>query len=64
MKKHPTDIIALLFGIIFAVTGASFIVYETTDSSVNPAWIAGGGLILAGVVALVMTLVRANAGSR
>jgi hypothetical protein len=59
MKRHPTDIVALLFGLAFAIAGASFIVYETTDRTVDPAWVTGGGLILLGAIALAMTLARA-----
>jgi Co/Zn/Cd efflux system component len=41
------------------LTGSIFIVYEVTDDTVDPAWVTAAGLILLGVVALIVTLVRA-----
>ena len=60
MRRHSTDLAGLLFGIAFTIAGAGFLVRETTDTTVDPAWVAGLGLMLLGVVALVATLARAS----
>ena len=58
MKRHATDIVALLFGLAFAVAGAAFLVYETTDRRVDPAWVTAISLITLGGAALTITLAR------
>jgi hypothetical protein len=64
MHRHSTDLAALLFGLAFAIAGTSFLVAETTDTAVDPAWATGLGLMLLGAVALVVTLGRARRGDR
>ena len=64
MHRHPTDLIGLLFGIAFAIAGTGFLVRETTDAAINPAWVTGLGLMLLGTVALVATLTRASGRDR
>jgi Co/Zn/Cd efflux system component len=58
MRRHPTDLVGLLFGSAFLIAGVGFLVRETTDAVVNPAWVAGLGLMLLGAIALVATLAR------
>ena len=58
MKHHRTDLIALIFGLAFAMVGAGFLVNETTGRDFNAGWAAAIGLITLGLVALVTTLVR------
>lgn len=58
MKRHPLDIIALLFGLAFCVTGAAFLVNELADRSFDPAWVAAIGLVALGAVALLATVAR------
>lgn len=60
MRRHSTDLVGLLFGIAFAVAGAAFLLHETTDAAVNPAWVSGLGLMFLGAVALVATLARGS----
>ena len=57
---HTTDIVALLFGLAFAITGAGFLVHEATGRAVDPAWVAAIGFVALGVIALVLTLFRAK----
>jgi hypothetical protein len=64
MHRHSTDLAALLFGLAFAIAGTSFLVRETTDTAVDPAWVTGLGLMLLGTVALVATLARAAGRDR
>lgn len=58
MKRHPLDIIALLFGLAFGVTGAAFLVHELADQSFDPAWVAAIGFVALGAVALLATVAR------
>jgi hypothetical protein len=60
MHRHSNDLVGLLFGLAFAIAGASFLVRETTDANIDPAWATGLGLMLLGTVALVATLARAT----
>ncbi len=58
MKRHSTDLVGLLFGSAFLIAGVGFLVRETTDTVVNPAWVTGLGLMLLGAIALVATVAR------
>jgi hypothetical protein len=64
MHRHSSDLVGLLFGLAFAIAGASFLVGETTDANIDPAWATGVGLMLLGSVALVATLARASGRDR
>ena len=46
---HATDIVALLFGLAFAIAGAGFLVHEATGRAVDPAWVAAIGFVALGV---------------
>jgi uncharacterized membrane protein HdeD (DUF308 family) len=63
MTKHPTDLLALLFGLAFTIAGVIVVVTQATDVDVSPQWGAAVGLIVLGVVALVATVVRAAPGA-
>jgi hypothetical protein len=56
MKQHRTDLIALIFGLAFAMVGTGFLVNETTGRDFNAGWAAAIGLITLGLVALASTL--------
>ena len=56
MNRHRTDLVALLFGLAFAAIGGAFLTYELTGDRIDPAWVAGAGLIVLGAVALGVTL--------
>jgi hypothetical protein len=58
MRRHSTDLVGLIFGTAFVIAGVGFLVRETTDTVVNPAWATGLGLMLLGAVALIATLAR------
>ena len=58
MKRHNTDLIALLFGLAFAGAGATFIVHQLSDRAIDAAWVAAIGFVVLGVVALASTLLR------
>jgi len=60
MSRHPIDLLALLFGLAFAISGAIVIVTQATSVDVSPQWGAAVGLIVLGVVALGVTLFRAT----
>ena len=58
MRRHSPDLVGLIFGMAFVIAGVGFLVHETTDTVVNPAWATGLGLMLLGAIALVATLAR------
>jgi hypothetical protein len=58
MKRHPVDLAALLFGLAFVITAGGVLVYELSDTDVDPAWMVAMSLIVLGVVALATTLFR------
>ena len=60
MKRHRSDLLALLFGLAFTIAGALVIVTQATGVNVNPHWGAAAGLIGLGIVALVATVARAH----
>ena len=60
MKRHPIDVLALLFGLAFAISGTIVLVTQATSLEVSPQWGAAVGLIVLGVVALAATLARAD----
>jgi hypothetical protein len=60
MKQHPTDLVALLFGLAFAIAGGIVLVTQATNFDVSPQWGAAVGLIVLGAVALVATVARAG----
>ncbi len=60
MTKHPTDLLALLFGLAFTIAGAIVVVTQATSFDVSPQWGAAVGLIVLGVVALAATVARAG----
>ena len=64
MKPHRTDLLALLFGLAFVISGALVIVSQATSVSVDPHWGAALGLIVLGIVALTATLARAASAER
>ena len=60
MKRHPIDVLALLFGLAFAIAGAIVLLTQATSVDVSPQWGAAVGLIVLGVVALAATVARAG----
>ncbi len=58
MKRHSTDMLALLFGLAFGATGATFLVSEATGNDVDPAWVSAIGFVVLGLIALTATLLR------
>jgi hypothetical protein len=58
MKQHPTDLVALLFGLAFALAGGIVLVTQATNFDVSPQWGAAVSLIVLGVVALAATVAR------
>ena len=58
MNRHPTDVIALVFGLAFVMAGAAFVMHELAGNHLDPAWLAAVGLVVLGVVALAATLFR------
>jgi uncharacterized membrane protein len=64
MKRHPTDLVALLFGLAVVGLGAAFLVHENTGRGVDAAWASAIGFVVLGLVALGVTLLgRRQAGA-
>jgi hypothetical protein len=60
MKRHSLDLVALLFGVLFAVVGAGFLVHETTGRDFDGAWVSAFVFIGLGAIALAVTVLRRN----
>jgi hypothetical protein len=58
MKRHRTDITALVFGVAFAISGALILVTQATDVHVGPQWGIAVVAIAIGSVTLLATLLR------
>ena len=58
MKRHATDLFALLCGLAFVLFGVGIVTHEVTGRTIDPAWLTAAGFILLGTVALVATLLR------
>jgi hypothetical protein len=58
MNRHPTDVLALVFGVAFAVCAGAALAHTIGDVDFDFTWVAAGTLILLGVVAVAATLTR------
>jgi hypothetical protein len=58
MKQHPPDVIALVFGLAFAISGALILVTQGTGIDVGLQWGFAVVAIAVGAVTLLATLVR------
>jgi len=62
VKRHSTDLLALLFGLAFIGTGIGFVVHETTGRRLDPTWVSAIGFLGLGALALALTLFRGRHG--
>ena len=60
MKQHATDIVALVFGVAFAITGGLVLVTQSTSVDVGPPWGLAVVAIAVGTVTLLATLARSR----
>jgi outer membrane biosynthesis protein TonB len=58
MERHPTDFTELFFGLAFLAAGGGFLVRQTTDQAVDPAWVAAIALVTIGFAFLALTVLR------
>ena len=58
MKKHGTDLLSLIFGLIFAALVAWWAIYRVADVDTDGRWLLVGGLAVLGVVILAGTVGR------
>jgi uncharacterized membrane protein len=58
MKRHSTDMLALLFGLVIGAIGSGFLVHEATGRAVDPAWVSAIAFVVVGCIALAATLLR------
>ena len=58
MKRHPSDITALVFGVVFAIVGVLILVTQATSVDVGPPWGFAVVAIAVGTVILLATLTR------
>lgn len=56
MKRHPVDVISLVFGLVFLAIGIPLALADSGFELVRGRWVAPGLLIAIGVVVLVSTL--------
>ncbi|MEV0268520.1 MAG: hypothetical protein HOV71_08710 [Hamadaea sp.] len=53
MKKHPLDLLSLIFGLVFLLIAGLWTVHRTVDVDLPPAgWFVAGGLILVGLLGI------------
>lgn len=53
MKKHGTDVVSLIFGLVFLVIAGGWVARNTIDVELpETGWFFAGALILAGLVGL------------
>ena len=62
MKRHDIDPISLVFGLMFATTGALFMSANLDFSDVSGEWIWPIPLVLVGIALLVSALARRDDG--
>ena len=62
MKRHDIDPISLVFGLMFATTGALFMSANIDFADVNGEWIWPIPLVIVGVALLVSALARRDDG--
>jgi len=58
MKKHRTDAVSLVFGLIFAAAVGWWALASLTDSEVEAGWVAVAALLVIGVLVLISTVAR------
>lgn len=58
MKRHDIDPLSLVFGLMFAATGALFMSANLDFSDVKGEWVWPIPLVLVGIVLLVSALAR------
>jgi len=58
MKKHGTDLVSLIFGLIFAAFVVWWAVAYSTDFEADARWLLVGGLAALAAVILASTLTR------
>jgi hypothetical protein len=58
MKKHGTDLVSLIFGLIFAAFVVWWAVAYSTDFEADARWLVVGGLAALAAVILASTLTR------
>jgi len=53
MKKHPLDLLSLVFGLVFLLIAGLWVTNRTVDIELPPAgWFVAGALILAGLLGI------------
>ena len=56
MDRHPTDLVALLFGLFFLAIGGGYIVHEVMGDRVDAVWVLAVAMTAVGSAFLAVTL--------
>lgn len=56
MKRHDTDPLALISGILFLIVGSAYLVAEQTSADIDARWVLPVALIAVGLAGLVTSL--------
>lgn len=56
MKRHDTDPLALISGILFLIVGSTYLVAEQTSADIDARWVLPVALIAVGLAGLVTSL--------
>jgi len=64
MNRHVSDVVSLIFGIVFVGLAADWMVNQWLDVTMPPVgWIAASALVLFGVLGLITTVVQRRGGT-
>ncbi|HEY3502246.1 MAG TPA: hypothetical protein VGN37_05570 [Actinocatenispora sp.] len=63
MKPHATDVLSLVFGLIFLGMGGWWLVAAVATVTVPFGWLAAGSLIAIGVVGLIAAIRAGRRGT-
>jgi hypothetical protein len=65
MKKHPLDLMSLVFGLVFLVIAGLWTVHRTIDVDLPPAgWFVAGALVIVGLIGIISIVRSVLTGDR
>ena len=59
MKRHPIDLVSLVFGVTFVIGGGAFLVTDLDLVDLRAGWLAPLGVLFIGVLLFVASIKRA-----
>jgi len=59
MRRHPIDLVSLVFGVMFVISGGVFLVTDLDLVDLRTGWLAPLGVLFIGVLLFVASIKRA-----